>query len=73
MSDDDLWKTAAIVNDWVLPMPANWFLRLPIIRNFRAAFLLWQVERHNEIYRSIGMIPQGYDEWVIYAIWKGRC
>lgn len=71
--DDDakLWREDGDRYGWVLPKPAAWPLRLPVIRHIRAAWNAYWIEQH---YRhglgSIGL-RTGYDEWALYAIWRG--
>jgi hypothetical protein len=68
---DEEWVRAQKVNHWELPAPANWPWRLPVVRHFRALWLSIRVERHERFWRSIGSIPTGYDQWVIYGIARG--
>jgi len=70
MSDMDLWFEDKRANGWEMPS-ASWWKRLPIIRHIRAAYHRVRLERHNTFYLSVGMIPSGYDNWVIYGIAKG--
>ena len=55
---------------WEMPC-APWWKRLPLIRNIRFVFGSVHVARHNRFYRSIGLIPTGYDHWVLYGILYG--
>lgn len=71
--DDMLWRRAGSRNGWIMPKRAPWLLRLPVIRTFRAAYYDWRVSRHNAAWQSVGLVPRGYDEWVIYAIARGWC
>lgn len=52
MTDDEL---AARVGQ----KPAPWPLRLPVIRHIRAAVLTWRIERHYDLWRSLGR-PGGW-------------
>jgi len=70
MSDMDLWLEDKQANGWEMPA-ASWWRRLPVIRHMRAAYHRVRLERHNAFYLSVGMIPSGYDNWVIYGIAKG--
>ncbi len=65
------WRLAGVNNHWELPVPKSWYLRLPIIRVFRAVVLMYKIDRHNRFYRRLGQVPTGYDEWVLYAIQRG--
>lgn len=72
--DERKWHEDQRANGWKLPAPAPRWLRLPIIRRFRAMWLDRKVEQH---YRS-GIsyffgARSGYDEWVLYAISRGWC
>jgi len=70
---DGLWHLHGQQNNWILPPKAPLILRLPVIRQLRAVWHEGQVDRHNQFWRSVGTIPTGYDEWVLYAIWRGWC
>lgn len=50
---------------------APWLLRLPVIRHVRWFFNAWGLERHNRLYRGLGMIPGENDQLVLLAIWRG--
>jgi hypothetical protein len=67
------WTEAGERNHWGLPTKAGLILRLPIIRHVRAAWCAFQVERHYTAIAGLGLLRTGYDEWVVYAIWKGLC
>ena len=64
------WLKAKTDNGWSM-RPVSWWKRLPIIRHIRAIYFRLKVDRHNELCRSMGMIPTGYDEWVVTGIWIG--
>lgn len=48
--------------------------RLPIVRHIRWLYLSWQVEKHYEAWRSLGMLPsnRGHDDAILDAIWRGE-
>ena len=56
--------------DWIMPV-APWWKRLPIIRHARFLIGSVRVSQHNAFYRDMGMIPTGYDSWVLCGIWHG--
>lgn len=69
---DKRWQDDAALNNWRLPFKAPWPLRLPIIRNVRAAWHALQTERHYQRWSMLGAMSRtGYDEWVIYAVARG--
>lgn len=75
MSDtrkDDLgrWLQDQQSNGWEMPRAA-WWKRLPVIRNFRAAAHGLKVAQNERFWGRIGMIPSGYDRWVLFGIHKG--
>lgn len=70
---DELWMKDKEEEGWVLPKKANRFLRLPVIRYFRWFGRNLTVWIHNNIWMRAGLIPSGYDEWVLYAIYRGWC
>ena len=51
--------------------PAPWPWRLPIVRHIRAIWHAWQIVRWEDHWRSMGMIPQGFDKRVVQQMWKG--
>lgn len=71
MSDADLWIEDGAKYNWVMPS-APWWKRLPVIRHIRTKYLQLQVFRHNSFWVGAGLIPTGYDEWVLYGIWIGK-
>lgn len=73
LSDDPvaLWEEDQEVYGWRMPCAPRW-KRLPIIRHARAMWARFQVNRHNAFWRSLGRIPTGYDDWVVFGIWLGR-
>jgi hypothetical protein len=73
VSDFKKWQDDGRRNNWSLPPIAWWPFRLPVIRQIRAAWNAWMVERHYEAFACLGLVRTGYDEWVIYAIAKGIC
>jgi hypothetical protein len=70
MTDDELWLEDMRINNWLMPF-APWWKRLPVIRHFRAAMLRNQVAQHDAFWLNTGLIPSGYDRWVIYGIARG--
>ena len=75
MSDESLnyfaaWRLDAMRNGWLMPRAAFW-KRFPVIRHMRYFLIARRVSRHEEIWRAVGAIPQGYDRWVLYGIWHG--
>jgi hypothetical protein len=71
--DDMKWWAEGDKSGWSLPAPAAWLWRRWPFRFFRFLYLAIQVERHDSMYRSIGLIPTGYDNWTLYAIRRGWC
>ena len=70
MTDDDRWHIDAVTHGWQMPPWPLW-KRIYPIRMIRALWASWHVESHNAAWRSLGMIPTGYDEWVVYGIARG--
>jgi hypothetical protein len=71
MSDFDMWLADGVRRGWTMPAAPRW-KRLPAIRHVRATVLGVRVGWHNERWRSLGMVPTGYDDWVIFGIWHGQ-
>lgn len=71
---DNLWSLDGERHGWSLPTKAPKVYRLPVIRTIRALYIAIKIERHNAFWsHSLGSIPSGYDEWVLYAIRRGWC
>jgi hypothetical protein len=70
MTDFELWKSDGIERGWVMPS-APWWKKLPVVRHVRAIRHRLGVRRWNALVASVGMIPSGYDEWVVYGIARG--
>lgn len=70
-SSAQAWFEDKDANGWEMPAAAAW-KRWPIIRYIRATYHAMKVRRHNRAVRAIGMIPSGYDGWVVYGIATGR-
>jgi hypothetical protein len=68
--DDARWRADGVRYGWVMPT-APWWKRLLVIRHFRAAWGHHQVHRHNDLFAHMGLIPTGYDAWVLYGIARG--
>lgn len=47
--------------------------RLPLIRHVRYFWHLWRVNRHYEMWASLGQLPvnRSMDEAALDAIWRG--
>ena len=56
---------------WEMPRAA-WWKRLPVIRHVRAAVAQHQADQWNSMWLSLGEIPSGYDNWVIFGIAAGK-
>lgn len=64
------WKALGAEYDWSMPA-APWWKRLPIIRHIRTLWIAYQVERHYAYgFGSIGL-RSGYDDWVLWGMWRG--
>lgn len=64
------WIDEGHEKGWMMPVK-RWFQRWPIVRHFWVGWVGIQVERHNTRWRQMGSIPTGYDEWVLYGVWRG--
>lgn len=73
--DEDLirWHRDKVERGWRLPDIAPWPLRLPIIRHIRALWISWHIEKYYAAWSESGLVSSGYDEWVIFAIFRGFC
>jgi len=71
MSDDLAnWLADCRDNRWVMPSAPKW-KRLPVIRHLRASLLTFDVLRHEMFCSRMGLIPNGYDRWVLWGIAHG--
>ena len=64
------WLEDGKRNSWTMPDVPAW-KRLPIIRRIRAFRHSMNVQRHNSMWRAMGAIPTGYDEWVLWGMAHG--
>jgi hypothetical protein len=67
----DDWSEVGKRNGWVMPAAPRW-KRLPVVRHLRALRAAWYVYENEAFWGRLGMIPNGYDRWVLHGIWKGR-
>ena len=70
MTDFEMWVQDGNEMGWEMPS-APWWKRLPVIRHIRAIYGLIKLEQHNRFWLRAGLIPTGYDEWVVYGIARG--
>ncbi len=73
MTDEQRWAFDGLKHGWALPPPAAWPFRLPVIRHIRAMMVSMRVEQHYAAWQTLGLIRTGYDEWVLWAIARGKC
>ena len=64
------WIEDAHELGWVMPT-APWWKRLPIVRHIRFLIGAFRVSQHDSVYAHMGLIPTGYDNWVLCGIWHG--
>lgn len=65
------WKDIARLNGWGMPYVSKW-KRLPIIRHIRALFYSANLSIFENYWREThGYEEGGYDDWVIYGMWRG--
>lgn len=65
------WGLIAANNDWYMPRVSRW-KRWPVVRHVRTLRAAMRVHRHYQIYTGLmGMASTGYDEWVLYGMWRG--
>ncbi len=70
MTDFELWKKDGEDFGWIMPSAPGW-KKLPVVRHVRVIIYRVEVRRWNAALRSLGMIPSGYDQWVVYGIARG--
>jgi len=74
MSEDDArWYEDMVRNNWQMPIVAYW-KRWPVIRHVRAYWHMTQINRYRQAMRStgMGMLDSGYDNWILYGMFRGR-
>lgn len=67
---DVKWIADMRENNWRMPSAPRW-KRLPVIRHIRWFFASIKVRQHERFYTSLGLLRTGYDQWVLYGIFKG--
>lgn len=71
MTDLEKWKADGRNLGWKMPS-APWWKRLPVIRHIRVMWIGIQIARHDRFWRAFGLLPTGYDQWVLFGIWHGK-
>jgi hypothetical protein len=72
------WRADGKRNGWLLPQKVwwKWPLYWPVIRHVRWAWHAWRAERQARAFASVGVglgHLNPYDEWVLWAVLKGKC
>jgi hypothetical protein len=69
---DRQWNEEKERNGWELPK-THWFFKLPIIRYIRWVYHNICLDRHLSVCRQagLGLFVQPYDEWRMWAIYRG--
>jgi hypothetical protein len=67
---DDAWRRDAELNGWEIEAAPRW-ARLWGIRHVRYAISAWFVMRFDSYFRRLDLKSDGYEKWVLYAIWRG--
>ncbi len=70
---DASWRQLKEEEGWELPPKAPALLRLPVIRYPRYLWHTMRFNAHATIWSSVGMVPQDYDRWVLYGMYRGWC
>ena len=73
MTDPDSlheWQRHAALSGWTMPRVPGWW-RWWGVRHVRAIWGGFGLARHDAFYRRMGLIPTGYDRWVLFGIWHG--
>ena len=65
-----LWGYEGRGRGWTMPRVPGWW-RWWGVRHVRCVWHSWQVDRHEELYGKLGLVPVGYDRWVLFGIWHG--
>lgn len=72
---DEEWYQAEADQGWELPEPAAWPWRAWGVRHVRALWHGYRADKLAREWAEIGGIGDGYmppyDEWRLYAIWRG--
>lgn len=64
------WFATGTRNGWYMPEAPHWFWRLPVIRHLWLVREAMRVEHHYTYgLGSIGF-RTGYDEWVLWGMWR---
>ena len=68
---DKNWLADKAQWGWEMPCAPRW-KRAWGVRHVRAAYHAFRLGSHEEfVVRCLGMVPSGYDRWVLYGMWRG--
>lgn len=67
----EAWRADGVRRGWQMPR-ATWWQRLPFVRRLRAIYYLSQIDRHQAMFSAMGLVPSGYDQWVIWGMVNGQ-
>ena len=72
LTDQDRWEQDKKDFGWKLPECSQW-KRLPIIRHLRVIYLSLMLMLWRRYWDAQGFsgLHSGYDNWVLYGIWRG--
>jgi hypothetical protein len=65
-----LWTEDGAAHGWTMPRVPGWWSWWGV-RHVRAIWCRFGLVRHDRFYRSLGLIPTGYDRWVLFGIRHG--
>ena len=65
------WGITGRQQGWVMPSAPLW-KRLPVIRHVRTLYHSARLTIWEEQWTALGYFPNGYDDWAIYGMWRGK-
>lgn len=68
--EHEVWVARGLAFEWQMPAAPLW-KRMWGVRHIRVLYLAWRISQHERLWRSVGAIPSGYDNWILVGIWHG--
>ena len=71
MTTCEEWTDIGAERKWLPPILPAWGYRLPGIRHIRTIWHGIRAANYGAMWSSMGFINTGYDDWVLFGMWRG--